>query len=161
MGLYLLPCFKSQTVFVKVISVMEFSAKQSRWQLGHPDEILQKLQFLMSLNHVVSPFKVHNIQVRFGRSTSSISLSTWNTLVPSNFIRSNYSFLVSGPSIIPFIQFLIKLELFVFPPSIWPVQSKISWKATGLLVPWAIAFINVLFLNVDPTPDPDRPNTSA
>ena len=44
--LYFLPCLNSQTVFWKTcISVMEFSAKHSMWQLGYHDKIIHKIQF--------------------------------------------------------------------------------------------------------------------
>ena len=99
--------------------------------------------------------------MRFLQSTLSISPVTCTTLAPSKFIRSDNYFLVSSSSIMTSIQFLINLESFVLPPFIWPVQSKISWIATGWWVPCGIEFINGFLFNVVPSSVPDRPKTSA
>ena len=118
-------------------------------------------RFTISLNNYLPPFQVHNIQVRFGRSALSNPPATCTTLEASKLIRSNNSFLGSITYIIPCIQFLIHLELFVFPPYICPVQSKISQTATGWWLPCAISFINCLLLDLAPSSDPDILNTSS
>ena len=114
----------------------------------------------MSLKNVFPQFKVHNIQVNFGRYTSSISPSTCTALAPSKLIRSNNYLLGPISSIMTFTQPLIKLEFSVFPTSIWSVQSKISQTATRWWVPCTIVFINGLFLNISSSHETGRPNTS-
>ena len=117
--------------------------------------------FPMSLNNVFPQCKVHNIQGKFGRYTSSISSSTCTALAPSKLIRSNNYLLGPISSIMTFTKPLIKLKLSLFPTSIWSVQSKISRTATRWWIICAIVFINGFFLTVAPRPEPDRPITYA
>ena len=159
--LYFFPLFNLWTVFwKKAQQLWNFTPNTQCTRLYKLMRLFTNSRFTISLNNLLPPCKVSNIQVRFGRSNSSDSPVTCITLAQSKLIRSNDYFLGSRSSIMISIQLLINLELIVLPLSIYPTKSKISQTSTWWWVTRAIAFRNGLFLTVDPSPDPYRPSNS-